>query len=55
MIYNTTREIETTYKTLKTDADPHPIYRKNDTAVKARLHLGILAYKLVKNIRYQLK
>jgi len=54
-IYNTIREIENTFRTLKTDLDLRPIYHKNDDATMAHLHLGILAYWLVNTIRHQLK
>ena len=54
-IYNTIREIESTFRCLKTDLDLRPIYHKNDDATMAHLHLGILAYWLVNTIRYQLK
>lgn len=54
-IYNTIREIESTFRTLKTDLDLRPIYHKNDESTMAHLHLGILAYWLVNTIRHQLK
>jgi len=54
-IYNTIREIENAFRTLKTDLDLRPIYHKNDDATMAHLHLGILAYWLVNTARYQLK
>lgn len=54
-IYNTIREIENAFRTLKTDLDLRPIYHKNDGATMAHLHLGILAYWLVNTVRYQLK
>lgn len=54
-IYNTIREIENVFRTLKTDLDLRPVYHKNDDATMAHLHLGILAYWLVNTIRYQLK
>ncbi|MDP3360043.1 MAG: transposase [Lutibacter sp.] len=54
-IYNTIREIESTFRTLKTDLDLRPIYYKNDESTMAHLHLGLLAYWLVNSIRYQLK
>jgi transposase len=54
-IYNTIREIENTFRTLKTDLDLRPIYHKNDDATMAHLQLGLLAYWLVNTIRYQLK
>jgi len=54
-IYNAIREIEYTFRVLKTDLDLRPIYHKTDNASMAHLHLGILAYWLVSTIRYQLK
>jgi hypothetical protein len=58
-IYNTIREIENAFRTLKTDPiaiglDLRPIYHKNDKATMAHLHLGILAW-IVNTVRYQLK
>jgi transposase len=54
-IYNVIREIESTFRVLKTDLDLRPIYHKTDDASVAHLHLGLLAYWLVSTIRYQLK
>lgn len=54
-IYNTIREIEYTFRVLKTDLDLRPIYHKTDKGAMAHLHLGILAYWVVNTIRYQLK
>ncbi|MEJ7827912.1 MAG: IS1634 family transposase [Segetibacter sp.] len=54
-IYNTIREIESTFRVLKTDLDLRPIYHKTDAAAMAHLHLGLLAYWVVNTIRYQLK
>ncbi|WP_301921089.1 IS1634 family transposase [Ferruginibacter sp.] len=54
-IYNTIREIEATFRTLKTDLDLRPIYHKTDKASMAHLHLGLLAYWVVNTIRHQLK
>jgi hypothetical protein len=54
-IYNTIREVEYSFRTLKTDLDLRPIYHKTDQATMAHLHLGLLAYWLVNTIRYQLK
>lgn len=55
IIYNAIREIEYTFRVLKTDLDLRPIYHKTDDASMAHLHLGMLAYWLVSTIRYQLK
>jgi hypothetical protein len=49
------REIESTFKTLKTDLDRRPIYHKNNNATMAHLHLGLLGYWIVNTIRHQLK
>jgi hypothetical protein len=54
-IYNTIREIEATFRVLKTDLDLRPIYHKTDAASMAHLHLGLLAYWVVNTIRHQLK
>lgn len=54
-IYNIIREIENTFRVLKSDLDLRPIYHKNDESTKAHLHLGILAYWLVNTIRCKLK
>jgi len=54
-IYNSIREIEYTFRVLKTDLDLRPIFHKTDDASMAHLHLGLLAYWLVSTIRYQLK
>ena len=54
-IYNIIREIEYTFRVLKTDLDLRPIYHKTDEASMAHLNLGMLAYWLVATIRYQLK
>lgn len=54
-IYNTIREIEYTFRVLKTDLDLRPIYHKKDKSTMAHLNLGLLAYWTVNTIRYQLK
>ena len=54
-IYNTIREVESSFRCLKTDLDLRPIYHKTDTASLAHLHLGVLAYTVVNTIRHQLK
>lgn len=54
-IYNTITEIESTFRTLKTDLDLRPVYHKTDKATMAHLHLGIMAYWLVNTVRFQLK
>lgn len=54
-IYNAIREIEATFRVLKTDLDLRPVYHKTDAAAMAHLHLGLLAYWIVNTIRHQLK
>jgi Transposase DDE domain len=54
-VYNTIREIESTFRTLKTELDLRPIYHKKDESTIAHLNLGLLAYWLVNTIRCQLK
>jgi hypothetical protein len=54
-IYNIIREIEATFRVLKTDIDLRPIYHKTDEASMAHLHLGLLAYWVVNTVRHQLK
>jgi Transposase DDE domain len=54
-IYNTIREIESSFRTLKTDLDLRPIYHKSDAGSMAHLHLGLLAYWVVNTVRCKLK
>lgn len=53
--YNTIREIEATFRVLKTDLDLRPIYHQKDESTMAHLHLGLLAYWIVNTVRHQLK
>ena len=55
IIYNSIRNIESSFRTLKTDLDLRPIFHKSDEATQAHLHLGLLAYWVVNTIQYQLK
>lgn len=54
-IYNTIREIESSFRCLKTELDLRPIYHKSDAGTMAHLHLALLAYWLVNTIRFKLK
>ena len=54
-IYNTIREIESSFRTLKTDLDLRPVYHKSDAGTMAHLHLGLLAYWVVNTVRCKLK
>ena len=51
MIHNIMREIEYSFRTLKTDLDLRPIYHKKDPSSMAHLHLGLLAYRVVNTKR----
>ncbi len=53
--YNTIREVEATFRVLKTDLDLRPIYNQNDESTMAHLHLSLLAYWVVNTMRHQLK
>ena len=53
--YNCIRNIESSFRCLKTDLDLRPIFHKTDEASEAHLHLGMLAYQIVNTIRYKLK
>jgi transposase len=54
-IYNTIREVEATFRTLKSDLNIRPINHQHDHRVKAHIFLTILAYQMVNTIRYMLK
>ena len=54
-IYNTIREIEATFRILKSDLSLRPVYHQKDESTEAHLFLSILAYTLVNTIRYKLK
>lgn len=49
-IYNIIREIEYTFRVLKTELDLRPICHKTDDASIAHLNLGLMAYWLVSTI-----
>jgi hypothetical protein len=53
--YNTIREIEATFRTLKNDLDLRPVFHHKDESTMAHLHLGLLAYWVVNTLRHQLK
>lgn len=54
-VYNCIRNVESSFKTLKTDLDLRPIFHKSDDATQAHLHLGLLAYWVVNTVRYKLQ
>ena len=54
-IYNTIREIEASFRVLKSDLHLRPVYHKKDEFTEAHLYLSILAYTVVNTIRHRLK
>jgi hypothetical protein len=54
-IYNILKEVESSFRSMKTDLNLRPVFHKKDMPCLAYLHLGILAYWVVATIRYQLK
>lgn len=53
--YNVIRQVEETFKTLKSDLDIRPVFHKKDLGTKAHLNLAVMAYWLVSTIRYRLR
>ena len=54
-IYNTIREVESTFRCLKSDLNIRPVNHQKDERIKSHLYLTILAYQLVNMIRIMLK
>ncbi len=54
-IYNTIREVESTFRCLKTDLQMRPVYHQKDDRIEAHLYLTLLAYQLVNTIRHLLR
>jgi len=54
-IYNTIREVESTFRMLKTDLKIRPIFHQEDLYTEAHLYGSLLAYMVANTIRYQLK
>jgi hypothetical protein len=54
-IYNILREIESTFRCLKTDLDIRPIHHQKDQNTEAHIFTGIVAYQLVHAIRCAMK
>lgn len=53
--YNTIREVESTFRCLKTDLNIRPVHHQNDYRIQAHIYQTILAYQLVNTIRHYLK
>lgn len=54
-IYNLIREIEHTFRILKSDLRLRPVHHQKDEMTEAHLFLAILAYTVVHTIRFRLK
>ncbi len=54
-IYNILKEVESSFRCMKSDLNLRPVFHKKDTSCLAHLHLGVLAYWVVATIRYELK
>lgn len=54
-IYNTIREVESTFRCLKSDLQIRPVHHQKDERIEAHIYLTLLAYQLVNTIRYMLK
>ena len=54
-IYNTIREIEATFRVLKTDLNMRPVFHQKDIYSESHIYGSILAYTIVNTIRHPLK
>jgi transposase len=54
-IYNTVREVESTFRCLKSDLQIRPAFHQKDDRIESHIYLAILAYQLVNTIRHMLK
>ena len=53
--YNTIREVESTFRCLKSQLQIRPVHHQLDHRIESHIYLTILAYQLVNTIRHQLK
>lgn len=53
--YNMTRDVEATFRCLKSDLDIRPMFHQKDVYIEPHIWLGILAYQVVNFIRLNLK
>ena len=54
-IYNTIREIESTFRVLKSDLHMRPIFHQKDIYSESHIYGSILAYTIVHSVRHPLK
>ena len=53
--YNLTREVESSFRCLKTDLNIRPIHHQLDRYIEPHIRLGVIAYQVVNYIRQTLK
>lgn len=53
--YNLVREVEASFKCLKSDLNIRPVHHQNDDRIEAHIYLTTLAYQLVNCVRHMLK
>lgn len=53
--YNIVREVEASFKCLKSDLQIRPVHHQRDNRVEAHIYLTTLAYQLVNSVRHMLK
>ena len=53
--YNMTRDVEATFRCLKTDLDIRPIHHQKDIYIEPHIWLGIVSYQVVNYIKLKLK
>lgn len=53
--YNMTRDVEATFRCLKSDLDIRPIFHQKDTYIEPHIWLSILAYQVVNYIKLKLE
>jgi hypothetical protein len=54
-VYNLTREVEYSFRCLKTDLNIRPIHHQKDPYIEPHIWLGVIAYQIVNYIRQTLK
>ena len=54
-IYNTIRNIESTFRCLKSELNIRPVFHQKDERIESHIYLTILAYQLVNTIRHMTK
>jgi len=52
--YNLTRDVEATFRCLKTDLDIRPVFHQKDAYIEPHIWLGVVAYQIVNYIKLRL-